>query len=164
MGLSGMEMDELRALGWDLEPLLDREVRGRSRKDLETEVKAALEELKGVNDEAFDELCLRHFGDSTADAASGLEEASGDSDEPEAADAGETPEKAPGAVKPAAKPELSYAIQIRQHATAPGIEYGIIVINPTEELRNKYIHAVLSEEGVKRLVAAGSRVSKLSRK
>jgi hypothetical protein len=172
MILEDLKMDELRAIGYDLEALLSKEIKGSRKKDLLAEVKLALAELTAddratlleghgvVNLDDAPEAPEPTENDPTELADEGGENLSGeptDELEPGEVDA-EVYEKAEadGMIK-----ELPYAIQIREHASGWGSTYGDIIVNPSEELVESTTHAVLSEDGVKRLAARGSRVRKM---
>jgi hypothetical protein len=164
MDIQAAQMKELRALAYDLEAMLEREVRGSKKKDLLASVLVALSELPGNDRRAL----LGGHGltsteiDPTDDADEGGEESKEKLSELPATPPAPTKEKPP---KPKAKTKversLPYAIQIREYPRNYAFKYGDIVVNPTRELVAKTVHAALTPDGVKRLAARGSRVRKL---
>lgn len=147
--LDEFSLEELRGLGHELEPLLDRRVRARTQEELLGLVDEALNELLDLDFEAFLAVAVRNdlLEDSESDG-----EAEG---EHEAAESKRSDSGPPG--KAAAG--VSYAIQIREHTTRAGLEFGRIIINPDPEIRKTFIHASLNQAGVKKLVAQGYKIS-----
>lgn len=163
--LDDVAMGALRDVGYDLEPLVDREIRGTSKDGLAEEILSALEELWEMDETAYLELTEKYSAllsagfeadvpESGEPESGEPESGDGDKDDPEAGDGEETPEDGESLAE---EPALPYAIQVREHAVDYRYRYGDILINPSRELVDSMVHAKLSEKGVRKLQARGSR-------
>jgi len=164
--LNDLEMKELRELAFDLEALTETELKANKKKDLLALVEDALAKV----DEGDRASTLSAYGIGAAelnpDEAATLDQP-GDSELAKLPDEAAEPVKvtAPAPIAPYVEPEetprvLPYAIQIREHKLGGSYQYGEIVIEPTAELVDSHVHAKLSEEGVRKLQARGTRTRK----
>lgn len=175
--LNDLEMKELRELAYDLEALTETELKANKKKDLLALVEDALAKV----DEGDRASTLLAYGIGTAelnaDEPATLDQP-GDIVDPAAYEAAlesgelaKLPDEsakapAPAPFAPYVEPEetprvLPYAIQIREHKLGGSYQYGEIVIEPTAELVDSHVHAKLSEEGVRKLQARGTRTRKV---
>jgi hypothetical protein len=178
--LNDLEMKELRELAFDLEALTETELKANKKKDLLALVEDALAKV----DEGDRASTLSAYGIGAAelkhDEAATLDQP-GDIADPvaheaalESGEIAKLPDEAaetvkapaPAPIVPYVEPEgaprvLPYAIQIREHKLGGSYQYGEIVIEPTAELVDSHVHAKLSEEGVRKLQARGTRTRKV---
>jgi len=173
--LNDLEMKELRDLAFDLEALTETELKANKKKDLLALVEDALAKV----DEGDRASTLSAYGIGAAelnpDEAATLDQP-GDIADPvvheasiESGELAKLPDEpaktpAPAPFVPYVEPEetpLPYAIQIREHKLGGSYQYGEIVIDPTAELVDSHVHAKLSEEGVRKLQARGTRTRKV---
>jgi len=177
MKLSDLKMDELRALAFDLEVTLDRELSlSRKKKDAISQIEEALLELAGHNASSASDLLRSRGIDShellistesdselEKDEDKRLEPEAGEIADPEAYEAA----KAAGVVEeleghdfnPPLDGPLPHALQVREHPMNGRVHYGDLILSPTvDDLR--YTHVALGKKGYEKLKAHGYRTVK----